>query len=195
MIVYSILAGLAAAPKIVDCYFAALSVFALCKEKPAADKTANSRLAVLVAARNEATVIGHLLDSLREQDYPAVLYDIYVAPNHCTDQTAVVARARRARGWPKGGSNPKTPMTPGSRGATPSTLASKASCTTAPARPAGCRPNLRVLALLSPLLSCAKEAAGEHKPSPRTSNLRPSSRAQANKSGGYHRRFPMTKHL
>lgn len=97
MFVYPILAGLAAAPKVVDFYLAAMSAFALCKEKPDADREAGSRLAVLVAARNEAAVIGQLLDSLREQDYPDVLYDIYVAPNQCTDQTAAVARAKGAR--------------------------------------------------------------------------------------------------
>ena len=37
-----------------------------------------SRYAVLIAARNEAAVIGDLIDSLKRQNYPADLIDIYV---------------------------------------------------------------------------------------------------------------------
>lgn len=50
------------------------------------------RLAVLIAARNESAVIGALLESLRAQDYPAGMFDIYVGADNCTDNTAAVAR-------------------------------------------------------------------------------------------------------
>ena len=36
------------------------------------------RIAVLIAARNEQTVIGNLIDSIKAQDYPAELLDIYL---------------------------------------------------------------------------------------------------------------------
>ncbi len=49
------------------------------------------RYAVLIAARNEQAVIGQLLDSIRDQDYPADLVDVYVAADNCTDNTAQVA--------------------------------------------------------------------------------------------------------
>ncbi len=55
------------------------------------------RFAVLIAARNEAGVIGPLIDSLLAQDYPAELCDVWVIPNNCTDDTAGAARARGAR--------------------------------------------------------------------------------------------------
>ena len=53
---------------------------------------AQTRFAVLVAARNEELVIGPLINSLLTQEYPAELYDIWVIPNNCTDNTAQAAR-------------------------------------------------------------------------------------------------------
>lgn len=47
-----------------------------------------TKIAVLIAARNEEKVIGKLIDSLNNQKYPNSLYDIYVLPNNCTDNTA-----------------------------------------------------------------------------------------------------------
>lgn len=54
------------------------------------------RYAVLIAARNESAVIGQLIDSIRAQDYPAELVDIFVAADNCTDDTAAVAAAHGA---------------------------------------------------------------------------------------------------
>ncbi|MEY8403279.1 glycosyltransferase family 2 protein [Oscillospiraceae bacterium 44-34] len=51
-----------------------------------------TKFAVLIAARNEELVIGPLINSLLTQDYPADLYDIWVVPNNCTDNTALAAR-------------------------------------------------------------------------------------------------------
>lgn len=50
------------------------------------------RYAVLISARNEAAVIGHLLESLRRQDYPAEKLSLFVVADNCTDNTADVAR-------------------------------------------------------------------------------------------------------
>ena len=52
--------------------------------------------AVLIAARNEQAVIGQLLDSLRAQDYPAELLDLFVVADNCQDGTAAVARRHGA---------------------------------------------------------------------------------------------------
>lgn len=54
------------------------------------------RYAVLIAARNERAVIGQLLDSIRAQDYPRELVDVYVVADNCTDDTAALAAARGA---------------------------------------------------------------------------------------------------
>ena len=53
---------------------------------------ATTRFAVLVAARNEELVIGSLINSLLTQNYPPELYDVWVIPNNCTDNTALAAR-------------------------------------------------------------------------------------------------------
>ena len=58
---------------------------------------ARTRFAVLIAARNEELVIGPLINSLLMQDYPAELYDIWVIPNNCTDNTALAAEQFGAR--------------------------------------------------------------------------------------------------
>ena len=55
-----------------------------------------SKFAVLIAARNEAAVIGQLIDSIKAQDYPSELIDIYVVADNCTDITAMVAASRGA---------------------------------------------------------------------------------------------------
>ena len=59
--------------------------------KRSAPKT---RFACLIPARNEEAVIGALVKSLKEQNYPADLCEIYVIPNNCTDGTAEAAAAR-----------------------------------------------------------------------------------------------------
>lgn len=54
------------------------------------------RYAVLIAARNEEMVLPHLLDSIRAQNYPAELIDMYVVADNCTDNTAQVAKEHGA---------------------------------------------------------------------------------------------------
>lgn len=56
------------------------------------------KYAILVAARNEEKVIGHLIDSIRAQDYPAELVTIFVVADNCSenDRTAEISRAKGA---------------------------------------------------------------------------------------------------
>ena len=65
------------------------------REIPVAEAT--HRIAAVIAARNEAAVIGQLVESLMAQDYPRELYDVYVIPNNCDDDTEAVARAAGAK--------------------------------------------------------------------------------------------------
>ncbi len=50
------------------------------------------RFAVVVSARNESSVIGNLIKSIRSQKYPSELVDIFVIADNCTDNTAEIAR-------------------------------------------------------------------------------------------------------
>ena len=73
--------------------FLVLGIFGTKKYEPAKKQ---HRYAVLVAARNEETVIGNLLDSIAEQDYPAELLTVFVVADNCTDKTAEIARSKGA---------------------------------------------------------------------------------------------------
>lgn len=55
------------------------------------------KIAVLIASRNEESVIGKLVESLLKQKYPRELYEIYVIPNNCTDNTEKVAKEAGAQ--------------------------------------------------------------------------------------------------
>lgn len=55
-----------------------------------------NRFAVLICARNEACVIGQLLDSIAAQTYPAERITTFVMADNCTDNTAEAARAAGA---------------------------------------------------------------------------------------------------
>lgn len=48
--------------------------------------------AMIVAAHNEEVVIGEMVKSLNELDYPREAYDIFVVADNCTDSTADKAR-------------------------------------------------------------------------------------------------------
>ena len=53
--------------------------------------TPEKTFAVVVAAHNEAAVIGQLIENLQRLDYPKELYDIYVIADNCTDNTGEIA--------------------------------------------------------------------------------------------------------
>ncbi len=61
----------------------------------------NHRYAVVVSARNEAAVIGDLIHSIRVNNYPQDLIDIFVIADNCTDNTAMVAQEAGAIVFPR----------------------------------------------------------------------------------------------
>ena len=73
------------------CLFALAAPF---KTLPPANKT--TRFAVLVPARNEAAVIGNLIDSLIKQNYPRELFEVFVLANGCTDDTPQISEEHGA---------------------------------------------------------------------------------------------------
>ena len=82
------------------CYayqFFYIPVALLKKGKQPSSDGAPHRFAVLVAARNEEAVIGNLIDSLKQQTYPAERIAIYVVADNCTDRTADVAHEHGAK--------------------------------------------------------------------------------------------------
>ena len=61
------------------------------KEKPLLKKKKHKFMAI-IPAHNEEAVISNLIESLKKQDYPQDLLDIYVIADNCTDSTAKVAK-------------------------------------------------------------------------------------------------------
>lgn len=79
-------------------YYVFMAVFGIRRiprvHEPAAPE---KRFLVLIAARNESVVIGHLIDSLLKQRYPRELFEVVVVTNNCIDNTAEVAARHGAR--------------------------------------------------------------------------------------------------
>ena len=82
--------------KVFVIYFGIISIFSIFGKKKEKTATRKMKFAALIAARNEEDCIEGIIDTLKNQNYPKELIDIYVIPNNCTDNTAVVARARGA---------------------------------------------------------------------------------------------------
>lgn len=65
------------------------------KEKPIL-KYKKHKFMLIIPAHNESKVVGNLLESLNNLDYPKELYDVYVIADNCTDNTAEIARNNNA---------------------------------------------------------------------------------------------------
>ncbi len=61
------------------------------KDKPLLEDKQN-RFMAIIPAHNEESVIQNLVESLKKQNYPKELLDIYVIADNCTDKTAEIAR-------------------------------------------------------------------------------------------------------
>ena len=83
--------------KVLTGYTAVLGLCFLLPRKKYTAAPPKTRFAVLIPARNEEAVIATLISSLQEQEYPESLYDIYVIPNNCTDDTEAAACRAGAR--------------------------------------------------------------------------------------------------
>lgn len=74
-------------------YYLFVSLTARRRKNPLPAKAQkNHKYAAIIAARNESAVIGELIRSLRGQNYPQELLDIFVIADNCTDDTAAVSR-------------------------------------------------------------------------------------------------------
>jgi len=73
-------------------YYFVLSMFGLYRKQETKILKPEKSFAIVVAAHNEETVIGPLLENLFQLDYPKKLYDVFVVADNCTDKTALIAR-------------------------------------------------------------------------------------------------------
>ena len=74
-------------------FFGVVGLFAY-KKFPKAKR--KHKYGIVISARNEETVIGNLVDSIRKTDYPQELLHVFVVAHNCTDNTAGVARQHGA---------------------------------------------------------------------------------------------------
>lgn len=61
----------------------------------------NHKFAAVISARNESAVIADLIHSIKVQNYPSELIDVFVVADNCTDDTAQVAREAGAYVFPR----------------------------------------------------------------------------------------------
>jgi cellulose synthase/poly-beta-1,6-N-acetylglucosamine synthase-like glycosyltransferase len=75
------------------CYYFGISVFGWIKRKEDSyqNYSPSKKFALVIAAHNEELVIAHIIDSLKKQNYPKELYDIFVVADNCTDNTSKIA--------------------------------------------------------------------------------------------------------
>lgn len=61
------------------------------KQTPMPQAKKMHKYAAIISARNESAVIGELVHSIKKQNYPESLLDIFVVADNCTDRTVAVA--------------------------------------------------------------------------------------------------------
>lgn len=74
-------------------YYLFFAMFAFKKSKNKLEENGYKKFGILIPARNEELVVGNLIQSLNNQNYPKDKYDIYVLPNNCDDNTEEVAKS------------------------------------------------------------------------------------------------------
>lgn len=77
-------------------FFIIYELFKKKRKAPAERSEKLNKFGVIICARNEQSVIGGLIDSLKRQDYPEELINVYVVADNCCDYTAKYARAAGA---------------------------------------------------------------------------------------------------
>ena len=84
---------------LIGCYYLVVALFSLTVAKATPKSHKQHRFALLVAAHNEESVIGELVESLKNLDYPRDKFDVFVVADNCTDKTAEFAKNAGAYVW------------------------------------------------------------------------------------------------
>lgn len=87
-----IMIGLQALLAFVGIYQFGLSLAGIMKNRQQKKHAPTKTFAVLVAAHNEETVVGALVENLLALNYPREMFDIFVICDNCTDNTAGIVR-------------------------------------------------------------------------------------------------------
>lgn len=94
----ALLNGMSGVLAVMAGYLLFLTAAAIWGRKPEPAPSASRRnFAILIPAHNEELLIGRLLESLAELDYPCERLDVYVVADNCDDATASIARRHGAQ--------------------------------------------------------------------------------------------------
>ncbi|MEA4960406.1 glycosyltransferase family 2 protein [Lutispora sp.] len=77
-------------------YYFSTSIYGIVEKfnrKPTRNYLPLKRFAVFIPAHNEERVIGNIVENLKQLNYPADGYDVFVIADNCTDDTAHIAAA------------------------------------------------------------------------------------------------------
>lgn len=85
--------------------FSIIGLFAV-KHFPKTDK--KLRYGIIISARNEEKVIGDLLDSIKNNDYPQENLQVFVVAHNCDDRTAEISREHGATVYEYNNPNERT---------------------------------------------------------------------------------------
>ncbi|MDU1314914.1 MAG: glycosyltransferase family 2 protein [Clostridium septicum] len=77
---------------VITMYYFILAFMGLRRKDEKKNYKPEKKFAMIVAAHNEEVVIGKLIESMLNQNYPKELIDIFVIADNCTDNTAKIAR-------------------------------------------------------------------------------------------------------
>lgn len=77
---------------VITCYYLLLGLLGLFRKNEKKNYTPKNKFALLIAAHDEEVVIGSLIESMLELEYPKDMYDIFVIADNCTDDTAKIAK-------------------------------------------------------------------------------------------------------
>ena len=91
-IIYNITAIFQIFVFMITCYYLFLGIFGVYRKKEVKNYKPKNRFAMIVAAHNEEVVIGKLIESMKCQNYPKELFDVFVIADNCDDKTAEIAR-------------------------------------------------------------------------------------------------------
>ena len=92
----SIITGFFSLCYLYQVFFVIFELFKRKKQRTNTEPEKMHTFGVIICARNEQSVIGGLIDSIKRQNYPSELVDIFVVADNCCDYTAKYAEASGA---------------------------------------------------------------------------------------------------
>ncbi len=78
------------------CYYFVVALFSLTVANKEKKSDVKHSFALLIAAHNEESVVGELVESLKNLDYPEDKFEVFVVADNCDDKTAEISRNKGA---------------------------------------------------------------------------------------------------